>query len=69
MKHYNPRERYCAICGKLIITRDPQSYVYKRRDNRADSETFGKTLFFCSNGCMTSFEQVYPSRKRIGGRS
>lgn len=68
MKNYSPRERYCAICGKLIITRDPQSYVYKRRDYRADSETLGKTLFFCSNGCMNSFEKAYPSRKRIGGR-
>ncbi len=65
MKNYSPRERYCAICGKLIITRNPQSYVYKRRDYRVDSETFGKTLFFCSNGCMNSFEKDYPERKRI----
>lgn len=67
MKHYNPRERYCAICGKLIITRDPQRYVYKRTDNRAASATFRKTLFFCSNGCMNKFEKVYPARKRIVG--
>ena len=65
MKNYSPRERYCAICGKLIITRNLQSYVYKRRDYRADSETCGKTLFFCSNGCMNKFEKVYPARKRI----
>ena len=65
MKKNSPRERYCAICGKLIITRDTQRYVYKRRDYRADSETFGKTLFFCSNGCMNKFEKVYPARKRI----
>ena len=65
MKHYNPRERYCAICGKLIITRDPQRYVYKRTDNRAASATFRKTLFFCSNGCMNKFEKDYPARRRI----
>ena len=37
MKNYNPRERHCAICGNLIITRDPTHYVYKRTDNRAAS--------------------------------
>lgn len=67
MKNYSPRERYCAICGKLIITRDPQRYVYKRQDNRAGSETFHKTMFFCSNGCMNKFEKVYPARKRVVG--
>lgn len=67
MKHYNPRERYCAICGKLIITRDPQSYVYKRTDNRAASATFRKTLFFCGNSCLTKFENAYPGRKKYGG--
>ena len=68
MKNYNPRERHCAICGNLIITRDPTHYVYKRTDNRAASATFRKTLFFCGNSCMTQFEKEYPSRKRIGGR-
>lgn len=65
MKNYSPWERYCAICGKLIITRNPQSYVYKRQDNRAGSETSQKTLFFCSYGCMNKFEKIYPARKRI----
>lgn len=67
MKHYNPRERYCAICGKLIITHDPQRYVYKRTDNRAASATFRKTLFFCGNSCLTKFENAYPGRKKYGG--
>ena len=67
MKNYNPRERRCAICGELIITRDPKRYVFKRTDNRAASATFRKTLFFCGNSCLTKFENAYPGRKKYGG--
>ena len=67
MKNYNQRERRCAICGELIITRDPKRYVFKRTDNRAASATFRKTLFFCGNSCMQKFETAYPGRKKYGG--
>ena len=68
MKTYNPPEYHCAQCGRLIITRNPKEYVYKRQDNRRDSPTFHKTLFFCTNSCMSKFERTYPGRGKYGGR-
>ena len=68
MKPYNPPTYYCALCGRMLITRNPSEYVFKRRDNRRESQTFGKTLYFCSNSCMTKYERTYPGRGRYGGR-
>lgn len=67
MKTYNPPEYNCALCGQLIITRNPKEYVYKQLDNRASSPTYRKTLFFCSNSCYQKFEKTYPRRKKYGG--
>lgn len=64
MKTYNPRERYCAMCGKLIITRNPSEYVYRRRDYRVDSSTRGKTLLFCGNTCLRKWDAEYPSKSK-----
>lgn len=67
MKTYNPPERHCEMCGRLIIIHNPREYVFKRQDNRSGSPTFHKTLFFCGNTCLTKFEKAYPGRKRYGG--
>lgn len=68
MKTYKPPEYHCAQCGKLFITRDVKAYAYRRRDNRVDSETNGRVLYFCSYSCMNRFENTYPARKKHGGR-
>ena len=66
MKTYNPPERFCAICGKKIITRNPTEYVFRRKDYRIDSPTKGRSLFFCGNTCVRKWDAEYPARsKRI----
>ena len=68
MKTYNPRERYCDSCGKLIILHNPKEYVYRRRDYRPESPTYNKSIFFCCNTCMTQYDSIMQSRKKYGGR-
>lgn len=67
MKTYSPFERYCAQCGRLIITRNSQQYVYKRRDFRRQNPTYGKTIYFCSDSCMQVFEKTNPRKQYARG--
>lgn len=60
-------EYYCAQCGRLLIIRAPKDYRYRCRDWRKDSETKGRTLTFCSPGCMSRFEEQYHRRKYNAG--
>lgn len=50
-------DHYCAQCGKLIVSRNAREYQFKIRDWRKESDTFGKTLWFCKDGCMRKFEK------------
>ena len=56
-------EYYCAQCGKMFITRAPADYRYRLRDWRKTAESRGKSLFFCSAGCMSEFEKQNHRRK------
>ena len=63
MVKYNPPERTCCQCGKTIIVHDPAAYQYRQRDYCRTSETYGKTLWYCSRKCMREYDEQHP-RKR-----
>lgn len=54
-KTYNPVERFCAQCGRMIITHDPGCYQYKIRPAGK-----GKTLWFCRPSCMSKYRTEHP---------
>ena len=60
---YRPLERFCARCGKMIITRTSGEYVYKYRDHIKGSPTCGKTVFFCSNSCMNKWLEEHSVKR------
>lgn len=69
MKTYNPKERFCYLCGDLILTHNPGEYAWKRRDYRRESETYGRTLWFCCRTCANKYDEAYPRKhyRRMGG--
>ena len=56
-RKYNPPEHFCVHCGKGFITRNPREYLFRERDWRRSSETYGRTLWFCSGSCMNTFNR------------
>ena len=67
MKSYNPPEHKCVCCGKDFITRNPGEYLFRERDWRKDSETKGRTLWFCSGSCMNTFNRENQKREHRKG--
>ena len=53
MKTYNPDERFCAQCGKLVIIRDPTAWAYRCRDYRKGGSA--AQVIFCSWKCLQQF--------------
>ena len=67
MKSYNPPEHKCIRCGKPFITRNPREYLFRERDWRKGSETFGKTLWFCSDTCINTFNRENQKKEHRKG--
>lgn len=47
----------CANCGKEFLVPHCGGWQYKRIDKRKKAETFGKVIYFCSDGCETQWKQ------------
>ena len=58
-KTYRPHEYFCPICGRLIITRMPTTWAYRRKDHRRWSDTFGRVFLFCSYSCAMKWDNEY----------